>query len=142
MSGYVLHMDELVVEVPEGFQDHSVQALEWRPDPDTRVTLTIGREPRKNDEGLEDAASRVMAALARRVASFKEDEPLPLEIDLPVVTRRARFRHEGELVYRHIAFVDLEDRLVIVSASSPTKRRDLADEVLMSALRSARVRER
>jgi hypothetical protein len=128
-------MDELVVEVPVGFRDQSVQALEWRLPDGGRLTMSVVRQPKAGEESIDDVADRIQSDVARSFAAFVAEAPAQLQLPIAAASRRARLKHEGEPVYRHFALLDLDDRWLILSASGPVRHGATVDEILLGNVR-------
>jgi hypothetical protein len=142
MSDYTLHLDELVLEVPKGFQDRSVQVLEWPIPGGERIALVIQREPLAEEDAFEGYVARTTADYPKSLASYHAEDPQTFDLPIPYVSKPCRWRHEDSVLYQHQVFLRLYDRSILVTASARAAHRDDVDELLRRCLAEPRIRER
>ncbi len=141
MNSYVYHMDEGVLSLPPGFRDATVHAFEWVGS-EGRIALAVQRERRPPERTFEEMVRLVTAPYPKKFAAYAEEEPVPIALELPAIGKRFRWRHEAGVAYHHQVFIDLDETLLLLTASGQASSRERVDATLHEALGGLLLRER
>ncbi|NUP05729.1 MAG: DcrB-related protein [Polyangiaceae bacterium] len=145
MSAYVYHSDRVVFDVPSGFVDRGVIALEWPSETASggRVALTLQREPSQGEKALEDVVRENLKRMARALKGYKEKSVAAAEGDGVSAIRVAfEFRQETSLLVQYQLYVDAGDALLIFGVAARAADRAQSEAVLDGVLNSLKLRER
>jgi len=141
MSGYVYHMDEGVLTVPEGFVDATMHNFEWI-GPEGRRALMVQRQLPGPDESFEALVARITKPYAKIFADYAEEPADDVDVGMPAVSKRFRWRHESGVLYHHQVFVDVGRVVLAITASGKASVSDEVDAILQQAISGLRLRER
>lgn len=141
MNAYVYHLDEGAIRLPPGFRDASVNVFEWI-EKTGPVALTIQREKREPDTRFEELFQKITAPYPKLFTAYAEEDPMEIAMDVPVLSKRFRWRQERGVVYHHQAFLDVGPTVMLLTAAGQAAARDRVDEVLHEALSGLQLRER
>ena len=140
MSDYAYHLDECVLSLPPGFRDASVHALEWALDDGEQLSLLVQREPR-GDGALSDFVRGQTQTYPKRFSAYAEEEPVAIDGDVPMVSKRFRWRHETGVLYHHQVFVELDAVILMVTASGKASHMTAVDDLVREVALGLQPRE-
>jgi hypothetical protein len=142
MNTHTYHTDDLVLNVPAGFRDHTMQALEWHTPKGERIALALQRERLSQGDTLETVYQKALAGYPKQLLAFRLDNEETTQIH-GVAVRIARFRwkHKVHTMYHHQAFLMLSGTVFVFTASGPAIAAPDVDALMAEALSGLRVRE-
>ena len=138
------HLHEIVLSVPAGYQDASVNVFvaPSRPSRAPEATFTVAREPR-SELALEDQAEEV---LARALGALDEIAVLARRSrqvgSLPAYEARFLAGRGKRATYQRIAFVSYYETLLVLTAATPRPKRARCDQLADEWLDTLRFRSR
>ena len=103
MSAYVYHLDEGALQLPAGFRDATINVFEWA-DANGRLVLTIQREKLGEQGTFAELVDKITAPYPKLFASYEEEEPMEIAMDVPVVSKRFRWRQPQGVLYHRSSF--------------------------------------
>lgn len=134
-------MDELEVDLPPGLIDRSTHLLEWPVDGDS-VTLTFQRDQnpkRLTPSAMQEAA---IAEYGKRFPHYVPETAPVVELGLHHAISAFRWKRESRVLYQIQAFIELGDRLMIVTATGLAHSRRAIEELFSDFARTLELRER
>jgi len=133
--------DELSVELPDGLVDRSTQLLEWSVDGDS-VTVAIQRDSSEGRRSPQQMLAAASGELEKRFPHFAPEAAPAFELAMDHATSSFRWRREGRAVFQAQLYIEIGDRLLIVTASGLAKSRTAVEEVIKAFADSLELREK
>lgn len=142
MSDYVFHTDAVVFDVPGGFIDRSVIALEWRADQGGNVGLTLQKEVFAGGD-LEPVVRDNAKKMSRALKGYKELalEPLTREDGAQAVRLVFELKSDGLLLVQHQLYVANGDALLIFGVVGRPVDKARCEQTLDGIFHSMKFRE-
>lgn len=142
MSDYVFHTDAVVFDVPGGFIDRSVIALEWKGEEGGNVGLTLQKEIFPGG-ALEDVVRENAKKMARALKGYKElaCESLPRDEGGQAVRLVFELKSDGALLVQHQLYVANGDALLIFGVVGRAADRARCEQTLDGVFHSMKFRE-
>lgn len=141
MITYPYHIDEGVLTLPAGFRDATVNVFEWH-EKEGRIALMVQRERLEDPGQFETQVVKVTEPYPKLFAAYAEEEPMAVDLDVPVVSKRFRWRNETGVLYHHQIFLLVDRTMLLLTVAGNATSRDRADEILREALAGFALRER
>jgi hypothetical protein len=151
MSMRTYYMDDCTIPIPSGFQDGTVNTLEWSMEGGDRIALLVQRDrlPRAtpDDDTGTDALDRYVDRQTRgypaRFTGFhlERDDAAISEGGLAMRRKVFRWRHEQGVLYHHQIFVAVGDTVVVLTGSAKARHREAVDGLIGEAIGGLRIRE-
>lgn len=140
-ESYSYHFDEAVVPVPGGFQDKSVQVLEWpcATPGDSMVMVVARRVP--NMSFADDVRRDIDETRTGLKACVIEADAEGSVAEIPAHFLTMRYVREGKALYQRQVFLDSAPRLLTLLVVGPASTRVEVDELFAAAVDGIRFRE-
>lgn len=138
---YAYHFDEAVVAVPAGFEDRSVQVLEWKKgSADLPIVLCVSRRPLSLpfDEAVRIDIDQTRAGL--KACALEKSAPGQVG-EVAAHYLALRYVRDTQAIYHRQVFVDLRDKLLTVFAAGAASARQEIDELFEQTVEGIRFRE-
>jgi hypothetical protein len=140
MLAYTYHTDDLVLRVPAGFRDHTIQTLEWQVD-GGRVALAVQRERLGAAETLDGVYEKATRGYPKQLFAYRLDgEDMVILHGIAARTARFRWKHQGNVLYHHQAFLVAGGTAFVLTASGPVGAAARIDELIRDTLAGLRLR--
>jgi hypothetical protein len=141
VSEYVYHIDEGALELPAEFIDASVNVFEWI-GKSGRMNVTIQRQRCEHNQTFEQLVHEATSSYPKLFTNYAEEEPMDIAMDVPVLSKRFRWRQDTGVSYHHQVFLNLNTVVMTITATGSAAGREEVDASLDRVLRSLQFREK
>jgi hypothetical protein len=133
--------DELQCDLPPGFIDRSTHLLEWKLEDDT-VSIAIQRDLSTKRLSPEAMNERALAEYARRFPHYLAESVEPIDLSLDHAIAAFRWKREGRTVFQIQCYLELGDRLLVVTVTGLARSRSGVEDLFREFVRSIELRGR
>jgi hypothetical protein len=139
-DGYVYHLDECTLALPEGFIDRSTHILEWAGPSGGKLALVVQRQAAGSDN-LEEIVAQQMRTYASELLAYRAGHTeVVVQDGIPIVHTTFRWKSDEFPIYQHQAFLLDQGVVLAFTVTGRVEEREAVDALMERALSGLRLR--